>query len=46
MMEKNHNKPFTPHRKELMKQSFIKNDGYPSPLDVWPEVYEGHITGW
>ena len=43
MMEKNHNKSFTAERKELMKKSFIKNDGYPDPFDFWPEDYPRKI---
>lgn len=45
-IEKIHNKPFTEYRKQLMKKSFIKNDGYPCPIDVWPEDYYLHKTGW
>jgi hypothetical protein len=38
-IEKIHNEPFTAYRKELMKQSFIKNEGYVYPPDVWPGFY-------
>ena len=32
-------KPFTPEHKERMKQSFIKHNGYPSLVDIWPELF-------
>jgi len=42
-IEKLHGEPFASYRKELMKQSFIKNDGYYYPPDVWPDKYPKNL---
>jgi len=38
-IEKYDGKPFTAEHKERMRQSFIKHDGYPSIVEVWPEIF-------
>lgn len=36
-------KSFTAEHKERMRQSFIKHNGYPSIIEIWPEIFANKI---